>query len=142
MYSFIGSIEHQIDEKKRIRIPKKLRDQIPRSEQLYFVRYTNGCIAVFPSSSLNERLEALKNIRSDQPQLLQAKRAILSAIEEVQEDSQGRIVLSSMMRAHAGITKEVLTIGVGDYIEIWAPDRYAKEMEEMPLDNAFASLPF
>ncbi len=136
-----GSVEHALDAKNRIRIPKKLKDAF-EGEKLFFVRYTGGCIAVFPNSALNERLDGLKNIKSDNQQLLKAKRAILGAIEEVEEDNQGRTTLSSEMRAYAGITKDVLTIGMGDYLEIWAPERYRSETEEMSLTDAFTSIPF
>ena len=136
-----GSVEHALDGKNRIRIPKKLKDAF-EGEKLFFVRYTGGCIAVYPRSALDERLEGLKNIRSDNKTLLRAKRAILSAIEEVEEDNQGRTTLSPEMRAYAGIDKNVLTIGMGDYLEIWAPERYNGETEDMPLESAFDVIPF
>lgn len=142
MAGFIGCVEHQVDEKNRIRIPKKYRDQIPKAEDIYFVRYASGCIAVLTGSALADRLQTLNGIRSDQPKLLKAKRAILSAIEEVEEDKQGRIVLSAAMRAHAGIKKDVITIGVGDYIEIWAAERYRASMEEMSFDEAYEMIAF
>ncbi len=136
-----GSIEHALDAKNRIRIPKKLKDAF-EGEKLFFVRYTGGCIAVYPLSALNERLEALKGIKSDNKQLLKAKRAILGAIEEVEDDNQGRTTLSAEMRAYAGISKNVLTIGMGDYLEIWSPERYRGETADMPLEEAFTEIPF
>ena len=109
-----GSVEHALDGKNRIRIPKKFKDAFGEDETLYFVRYTGGCIAVYPKSSIDERLEALKDIKSDNKELLRAKRAILGAIQEVEEDNQGRTTLSAELREYAGIDKTVLTIAIED----------------------------
>lgn len=136
-----GSVVHSLDGKNRIRIPKKMKDDF-EGEKLYLMRYTGGCIAVFPASALNERLEALKGIKSDNQPLLKAKRALLGAIEEVVEDQQGRTTLSAEMRSYAGITKNVLTIGMGDYLEMWSPERYNAATDELSLEDAFSAIPF
>ncbi len=139
---FTGTVSHQLDGKNRIRIPKRFRAGFPVGETLYFVRYTKGCIAVVTESGLQTRMEDLLAVRSDQTDRMTAKRLILSRIEEVVEDTENRIVLSAAMRTHAGIKKDVLCIGMGDYIEIWAPERFEQETENMPLDEAFRVIPF
>lgn len=136
-----GSYEHSLDGKNRIRIPKKLKDAFD-GQQLFFVRYTGGCIAVYPKSAIDERLEGLRAIKSDNKEQLRAKRAILGAIQEVEEDNQGRTTLSPELRAYAGIDKTVLTIAMGDYLEIWSPERYKSETEAMSLEDAYSVLPF
>ena len=108
-----GTVEHALDGKNRIRIPKKFKDAF-EGEPLYFVRYTGGCIAVYPKSAIDERLETLKGIKSDNKDLLRAKRAILGAIQQVEEDTQGRTTLSAELRSYAGIEKNVLTVAMGD----------------------------
>lgn len=136
-----GSYVHSLDAKNRIRIPKKLKDAF-EGQKLYFMRYTGGCIAVYPASALEERLEELKPVKSDNKELLRAKRALLGAIEEIEEDNQGRTTLSAEMRSYAGIDKTVLTIGMGDYLELWAPERYKDETEKVPLETAYEIIPF
>ncbi len=142
MKYFTGRIEHSLDEKNRIRIPKKYRQEFPENEKIYFVRYTKGCIAVFSESALAKRLEVLEEIKSNQPELQLAKRVILSAIEEIEEDKQGRTVLSAVMRKHAGITKDVVTIGMGDYLEVWAAEKLTSETESISLDEALLRIAF
>lgn len=136
-----GSVEHALDNKNRIRIPKKYKDNFD-GETLFFVKYTGGCIAVFPKSALDERLESLKSIRSDNKDLLRAKRAILGAIEEIEEDTQGRTTLSAEMRAYAGIDKNVLTVAMGDYLEIWSAERYKSDAGAMSLEDAYSAIAF
>lgn len=144
-----GSFGYTLDEKNRIRIPKKLRDKFPDREglaeddlpddkkkgkdekrdysskgKICLVRYLNGCLAVFPEEVFNERLGGeLLNIRTTEPKRMDDKRQIMRNIEWVDEDSQGRFTLSPAMRRYAGIGKEVEIIGMVDYLEIWSPDR-------------------
>lgn len=135
-----GTYEHSLDDKKRIRIPKKLRAEFPEHERICFVKYADGCIAVFPESVYIERIEYMKGIRSTQPKDLAAKRILMRSVEWIEEDTQGRTVLSASMRKYAGIKKDVVTIGMIDYLEIWSAERLnGEECEEMsPADKALA----
>ena len=78
---------------------------------------------------MDERVEKLNEIHSGDPKLLAAKRKILSSIEQLQEDEQGRTLLPASFRQAAKIQKEVVTIGMGNYIEIWAKEVYDKVNE-------------
>jgi DNA-binding transcriptional regulator/RsmH inhibitor MraZ len=40
----------------------------------------------------------------------------------------------------AGIKKDVITIGVGNYIEIWAADRYAEHIATVDFDAELEDL--
>lgn len=50
---------------------------------------------------------------------------------EAQPDKQGRILLPPNLREHAALDKEVVAIGVGDYVELWEPDRWQKMKDSM-----------
>ncbi|MFV0240415.1 MAG: division/cell wall cluster transcriptional repressor MraZ, partial [Lacrimispora sphenoides] len=51
-------------------------------------------------------------------------------------DKQGRILLPSVLREHAGIDKDAVLVGVGSRIEIWSKDAWIaantyEDMEEI-----------
>lgn len=138
---FMGSVEHQLDDKNRIRIPKRFRDAFPDGDEIYFVKYTDGCIAVFPASVLSERLKDYSNIKSDDRDRQELKRSLFAAIEPCNEDGQGRILLSAGLRAYAHIKKDVITVGMYDYLEIWSPENYAETLGGVTLNKAFLQLP-
>jgi MraZ protein len=48
----------------------------------------------------------------------------LSATDEIEIDSQGRIMISPVLRKGAGIAKNVVIVGVLQRIEIWDKQRY------------------
>lgn len=140
MSNFSGTVSHQLDGKNRIRIPAKFRAEL--GDDFYFMAGAQGCIFVYPKQALEERLEALKSIRSSDPEKMRAKRKIESSIERVSEDDQGRTTLSAMLRKHASIEKEVVTIGMGDYLEIWSKAEFEEYTSEISFDDAYALVDF
>lgn len=136
-----GQVSHTLDAKNRIRIPAKYKDAF-EGQALYFVSYGEKCIFVLPESSLQERLQRFSSITTADGELFAAKSRILSNIEEVEEDKQGRTVLSQRFRDRAGIKKDVVTVGMGDFIEIWAKERFLEEEEKMSIADAFGILGF
>ena len=54
-------------------------------------------------------------------------RKFLSSAFEAEEDGQGRVLLSKELIAHAKITKNVVFVGVGNRVEIWAEEVWDKE---------------
>ncbi|MCY4455828.1 MAG: division/cell wall cluster transcriptional repressor MraZ, partial [Chloroflexi bacterium] len=47
--------------------------------------------------------------------------------QHVDLDRQGRILVPQEMREQAGLDGRVSLVGLGDYIEIWDPERWAAE---------------
>ena len=54
-------------------------------------------------------------------------RKFLSSAFEAEEDGQGRILLPKELISYAGITKNIVFVGVGNRIEIWAEEIWDKE---------------
>ena len=138
MSRLYNTYEHQLDDKGRMRIPAKFLsafDKDYENQPLYFVIYTPGRIAIMAESVLDRMLKPLENILPlDEESIvaLDAKSKILGSLEEVSRDSQGRVIIPKNLRREANIEKDVVTVGMGDYIEIWAKEvRYAR-VDQMP----------
>ena len=138
---FRGIYEHQLDDKNRLRIPAKFKKGLTgeHGEKTYsFTRGINGCIYVFPDEVLDETLEELS-----EEKLGEASKASLlffSSIFSAEEDGQGRVVLPSKLRQMAGIQKDVVTIGRGKRLEIWAAEKYNAYIEGVDYDEEFKKL--
>ena len=133
-----GKVVHQMDGKNRIRIPAKYKNAFPEKETLYFVEYADGCITVMPESVLDERLATFDEDNPGDPEMMNAKRRIMCSIEEVTEDPQGRTPIPKYFREYAGIEKDVVTVGMGKYIEIWALERFQSNVGSMSNQQANA----
>ena len=135
-----GSVSHQLDGKNRIRIPAKFRSKL--GNECFFMARPDGCIGVYSKEALDAVIERMNEITTGNPEKLKAKRIVLSSIEEVKEDDTGRILLSPFLRKHAHIVKDIVTNGMGDFLEIWAKETFDSYSEEMPFDDACTVLDF
>ena len=138
---FLGTYEHQLDDKNRLRIPSKFRKGLQGElgdKSYYFFRGKNGCIGVMSEDEVNKTFTPLA--KEGLSETTKIKRMILGSISPAEEDAQGRVVLPLALRLQAGIKKDVITIGVGNYIEIWAADRYAEHIAKVDFDAELENL--
>jgi MraZ protein len=82
------------------------------------------------------RGEVKTNLLAD-PETRHYERMFASAAERIDLDSQGRFVVPLRLRGRAGITREVVVIGVLDRMEIW--DRPTWERYEDAHAGAYQS---
>ena len=122
-----GEYFHQCDQKFRLRLPAKLKKEF--SDGCFITKGSDGCLFVFSRKqfdALEERLDSLPIFDSKAQRPL---RLLLSSAFEVEEDNQGRFLLPASLREFAGITKDVVFIGVGNRAELWARERWNKYNE-------------
>ena len=62
------------------------------------------------------------------------KRFFLGSAVDGELDKQGRVLISSALRAYAGLEKEVVLAGVLDKIEIWDKKAWDAHNEEVEAD--------
>ncbi len=92
----------------------------------------DGAITVLPVATFREKARELTEApRTREQRRLQ--RGMFTNAEELKLDSQGRILLSSDLRKYAGIDglSEVRIAGMLEYIEIWHPDRFEEEDQQV-----------
>ena len=135
-----GACYHSMDAKNRIRIPSKLKAELLKDGgSLHFVQYSEGCITVMNDAVLEKRFGSFEDIDTLDDEVLDALRFILSKIEDVEEDSQGRTVLSKNMREYIGVDQEhaeLVTAGVKDCLEIWRADKYQERFMQKDIRSA------
>ena len=118
---YFGEYRHQIDEKGRIRIPPKLKAQlgdhpfITRSS----ARNEHKCLIVLPSAEATGIFDAEFGALSALSDDSKSVRVMASSGFVAEEDKAGRILLPSRLIAHAGLKKNIVTIGAYNRVEIW-----------------------
>ena len=123
---FFGEYRHQLDEKCRVRIPAKLKEQL--GSHPFIMKGPNECLLVLKQDDANEFLtRQFGNVDMVDPKNNASLRMITSSAFFADEDKQGRILLPSVLREFAGIQKEVVLAGVVSRIEIWSKDRWQAE---------------
>ena len=69
-----------------------------------------------------------------------ASTLFFGSIFPAEEDAQGRVVLPAVLKRMAGIKKDVVTLGHGKRLEIWAADKFNQFIEDVNYDEEFKKL--
>ena len=142
--SFTGEYRHTIDSKGRLIVPSRLREEFS-NDKVVLIRYLGGCIAMYSAEGW-ARLEKdlLEQGRSNKT-ARSVIRFMTASAHQDEVDRQGRIGVPIQLRDYAGVTRDVVVIGVLDHAEIWSPERWAEEqakVDEGRLDELAQELNF
>ena len=118
---FRGSFEHTVDSKGRVSIPSRFREIIAEryDGRMVLAMDYDRCVTVHPLEEWERFEEKVKALPSMQKEVKDFLRFVLSSAAECELDKQGRILIPPALRARAGITKNVLLVGIINKIEIW-----------------------
>ena len=124
--SFIGQFPVRLDAKNRAFMPAGFRRLLQQSgQQTLVVRkdYFENCLVVYPASQWQEEIAGVraKLNRFDGDQQM-VYRKLVSEAQELQLDSNGRLLLPQALLDKVGIKQDALFVGMEQTIEIWAPD--------------------
>ena len=121
----------QLDDKRRVTLPSKWRFNGDDAENSYFAIATKyGAITVLPPKRTAKLLENISKISIANSAKRKALARFLENSCTLSCDKQGRIMLSEAILKHAGITKDILMVGMGDTFDLWNPERRQKWLEE------------
>ena len=125
---FSGTYEHQIDAKRRIRIPAKMKNNLGEGYSLTIG--PDDCIWIMPAETMQTVYGNIMQIDMGDEQARASKRKFMRLNCQPEEDKQGRIVLPAHFIQKAGIEKDLLFIGQGNYIELWSKEKYEAYTED------------
>ena len=133
MHMFMGEYNHTIDAKGRLIIPAKFREVL--GDEFVVTKGMDGCLFVFDNSEWQSFAEKLRSLPMIDKEVRQFTRFFLAGAASVEVDKQGRILIPSVLRDFAGITKDTVLIGVGSRIEIWSKDRWEGTVTYQDMDE-------
>ena len=133
----MGEYSYAIDDKGRLNIPAKFRSEM--GETFVVTRWLDHCLVAFPMEVFEQVADSFSQRGMAKSRDIQ--RFLFSAAETVKPDRQGRILLPTVLREHAGITKEVTILGNRNRLELWdtgAWRAYSEKLAESSEDLADA----
>ena len=122
----IGSAVHNIDPKGRIVIPAKYRGDL--GSTVFVTKGAGGCLRVYSEA---EFMKVLEKLRSGNAQMTILRRKIVASTEQINIDSQGRILISEDLRKEVGIIDKVLMVGMIDWLEFWNEEAMHQNNEQL-----------
>lgn len=122
-----GQYVHSIDDKNRLFVPVKHREQL--GESFMITHLVDKCLSVYSMEEwekLTDKISALPQVKARD-----VLRFVFASAVEVQPDKQGRVVIPQELREYAQIDKNVVFIGAGKHAEIWSDVNWAEKQREL-----------
>ena len=114
---FLGEFEHTVDQKGRIAIPAKFREEL--ADGAVVTRGLDKCLVIYPRIEWQALAERVSQLPQTQPNVRTLSRLLFSGAVDLSLDGQGRTILPQYLRKYAGITANVAVIGLYQRIEVW-----------------------
>lgn len=125
---FMGEYQHSLDDKGRIIVPAKFREGL--DGRCVVTRGLDQCLFLYPGAEWERLEEKLKQLPLTKGDARAFVRFFFSGATDVELDKQGRIMIPANLREYAGLTKDVVAIGVSTRVELWSKDIWEKYMAE------------
>ena len=138
MKMFLGEYNPNITGGSRIALPKKIREQLG-SGSVVLTRGLEKCIYVYDKSDWMEQAQKqidTSAVDEQNTKIRDLERFTYASAEEVSIDSQGRVVIPSVLLKYAGIEEKTAVIGVGSRVEIWDQDSWKEHYKKVSADLA------
>ncbi len=126
-----GNYPATVDGKGRLKIPTAFKAYIEENfgPDFYITSLDGQSVRVYPFNVWRDIEEKLKAV----PSMNKAKKKFLDRTnyygQMAKMDSQGRVLIPSMLRESAGMKGEVAVLGYLDRVDVWNGDRYREYLE-------------
>jgi MraZ protein len=121
-----GCFNRALDDKLRVAIPKRLRDDLGQVDQqgMYLAPGTDESLALYTEQAFARLAERLAQTSPTRQDVRAFTRLFYARAQRVEFDSQGRVRIPPELAELARLDKEVVLLGVQDRVEIWAAERW------------------
>ena len=133
MLILTGEFELTIDEKNRLSIPVRVREQVLTPEHgtaFYQVLGVDRIISLYPDRYYERIALAVAPRKVAPDESLAFDRINYALAGRVELDRQGRVLLNEKMLRRADLEERVTLIGARDHLEVWDQDRWTAYLSE------------
>ena len=133
----LGTYTPRLDEKGRLILPAKLRPRL--APGLVMTRGQERCLFLMPMDEFSRMYEQVRQAPVTSRQARDYLRVLLSGASDEVPDKQGRVSIPPVLRAYAGLDRDVAVIGAGTRVEVWdlaAWESYLAEQESAYSETA------
>lgn len=120
-----GEYQHSLDNKGRIFIPSRLRDEL--GEVFFITLSMDRCLCAYNSENwrlLSEKVSAMPFVKQ------RKMRPLFAHAARCELDAQGRVLIPQPLREYAGLVKNVTVIGCNNHAELWDSEAWKTVYEE------------
>ena len=118
---FHGTYTNSIDSKNRMIVPSKYRDQL--GGKCMLTKGFDECLYIYSMDDYEAMAEKIAALPQSDPGFREFIRDFFGNSVLCEFDSQGRILIPANLREYAGITKDLVTMGAMNKVEIWSAEK-------------------
>lgn len=119
---FLGTHAPKLDDKGRLILPAKFRDELARGVVL--TRGQERCLYVFAEAEFQRHVDRIREAPLTSKAGRDFLRLFLSGASAEIPDKQFRVTIPPALREYAGLERDLTVIGAGNRAEIWASDAW------------------
>ena len=130
---FKGIHNLSLDSKGRLGIPVKYRDNIiglVKGAMVITIDTEEKCLLLYPSNFWSKIQDKISKLPSFNKNARRIQRLLVGHAEDIDVDSNGRILISKPLREYASLSKKVILIGQGEKFEIWDQGTWSQNVEK------------
>jgi MraZ protein len=131
---FLGTHTPRLDEKGRLFLPAKYRDELARG--LILTKGQERCVYVFPVTEFERITEAMRTAPVTAKGLRDYSRVFFASASDEVPDKQGRITIPPALREYAALDRDCVVIGANTRLEIWDSAAWASYLDQQ--EDAFS----
>jgi MraZ protein len=127
---FLGTHAPRLDDKGRIFLPAKFRDELAGG--LVITKGQERCLYVWPLEEFGRLTESMRNAPVTAKPTRDYMRVLFAGASDEVPDRQGRVTIPPALRDYAGLARDCIVIGANTRVEIWdaqAWEAYLNEQE-------------
>ena len=119
---FFGNYSHSLDDKGRLVIPRKMRDEL--GYKIYIMKGYDGALSIYKEEAFVKLVEELERLSFNKKENRDYLRLKLASVTDLDVDKMGRVQLPQALLTKHRIGKDVVVLGVSDHIEVWDAKKY------------------
>jgi MraZ protein len=120
-----GTHPRTLDDKKRLTLPKKVREQLGESTlELFLAQGLDQCLWIYDQRGLERLAEKLDQTPATDAEARVFRRLFFAQMERADLDKAGRVLVPERLLDFAALKHEVVLIGVRDHLELWDAERW------------------
>lgn len=138
-----GTYPRMLDEKNRLTLPRRVRDQLGDVSRLFLTPGQDRCLWLFTQEGLEQYAAKIDQAPATDDDVRVFRRLFFSRTESAELDGHGRILIPDWHAQQAGLRKDVILLGVRDHLELWDAGHWqAYSGEHTPRFDAVAEQAF
>lgn len=116
-----GRFEIKLDSKGRLNLPSALKSAFPDSSFVVTNSQYQGsrCLDIYPVEEWSVLESKISKMSSLKKEVQAFQRFYIAGGQPMDGDSQGRCLVPRSLRDYAGLTGEMILVGMGNKMELW-----------------------